>query len=93
MYEWERNCFIYTECRSLCFRDVAGPLFTKRTNLLPQDRVTSRSRAIGCHDYRIALKFDRHLGSPRAEVPVKIQSDWKGVNPNLAASRLHGILR
>ena len=27
-----------------------------------------------------------------AEVPVKFQSDWKSLNPNLAASRLHEIL-
>ena len=38
---------------------------------------------------RIALKFDRHLGSSVAEVPAKFQSDWKSLNPNLAASRLH----
>ena len=28
-----------------------------------------------------------------AEVPAKFQSDWKSLNPNLAASRLHEILR
>ena len=27
-----------------------------------------------------------------AEVPVKFQSDWKNLNPNLAASRLYEIL-
>ena len=37
--------------------------------------------------------FDRHLGSSAAEVPAKFQSDWKSLNPNLAASRLHEILR
>ena len=26
-------------------------------------------------------------------MPVKFQSDWKSLNPNLAASRLHEILR
>ena len=40
-----------------------GPLFNKRTDVLPQDLVKSRSRDIGCHNDRIALKFDRHLGS------------------------------
>ena len=35
----------------------------------------------------IALKFDRHLGSAAAEVPVKLSRDWKSLNPNLAASR------
>ena len=30
------------------------------------------------------------LSSAAAEVPVKFQSDWNGLHPNLAASRLHG---
>ena len=51
----------------------------------------SRSREIGCYDYRTALKFDRHLGSAAAEGPVKFQSDWKSLNPNLAISSLHEI--
>ena len=58
-----------------------------------QNLVKSRSREIGCYNDRIALKFDRHLGSAAAEVPVKFQSDWKSPNPNLAASRLHEIFR
>ena len=58
---------------------------------LPPDLVKSRSREFGF--YRIALKFDRHLGSTAAEVPVKFLSDWKSLNPNLAASRLREILR
>ena len=39
------------------------------------------------------MKFGRQFGSVAAEVPVKFQSDWKSLNPNLAASRLHEILR
>ena len=35
---------------------------------------------IGCYNNRIALS-------------VKFQSDWKSLNPNLAASRLHEVLR
>ena len=35
------------------------------------DLVKSRSHEIGCHYDRFALKFDRHLGSAAAEVPVK----------------------
>ena len=31
--------------------------------------------------------------SAAAEVPVKFQSDWKSLNPNLTASRHHEILR
>ena len=45
----------------------------------------SRSCEIGCCNGRIALKFDRHLGSAAA----KFQSHCKSLNPNLAASRLH----
>ena len=70
-----------------------GPLFTKRTDILPQDLVKSRRREIGCYNDRIALKFDRHLGITAAEEPVKFQGDWKGPNSNLAASRFHEILR
>ena len=42
---------------------------------------------------RVALKFDRHLGNGAAEEPVKCQSDWKSLNPSLAASRLREILQ
>ena len=51
---------------------TSGPLFTKRTDVLPQDLVKSRSREIECHIDRIAMKFDRHLGSVAALVPVKL---------------------
>ena len=53
----------------------------------------SRSHEIGHYIDRIALNFDRHLGSAAAEVPVKFQSYVKSLNLNLAASRLHEILR
>ena len=39
------------------------------------------------------MKFDRHIGSTAAEVPVKFQSDQTILNTNLAASRLYEILR
>ena len=42
------------------------PLFTKRTIVLPQNPVKSRSRKIGCYNDRIALKFNRHLGCTAA---------------------------
>ena len=48
---------------------------------------------VGCNNDRITLKFDRHLGSAAANVPVKLQSDWRSLTPNLAVSRLHEILR
>ena len=37
------------------------------------------------------MKCDRYLGSATGEVPVKFQSDWKSLIPNLVASRLHEI--
>ena len=58
-----------------------GPLFTKRTDVLPQ--VKSRSRDIRVQTFRIALKFDRHLGSTAVETPVKFQSDTVVLIPNL----------
>ena len=54
---------------------------------------TSRCREIGSLNYRIALKFDRHVGSTAAEVPVKFQSDRTILHTNLAASRLCEILQ
>ena len=44
-------------------------------------------------DDRIALKLRRHLNSAAANVPDKLQSDWKSMNTNRAASKLHEILR
>ena len=44
-------------------------------------------------DYRIALKFDWHIGNIAAEVPVKFQSDRTILNTNLAASRFCEILQ
>ena len=71
---------------------TSGALFTKRRNVLPQDREKSRSREMGYSD-RIALKFDRHLRSAAAEEPVKFQSDWISLNTNLSTSRLQEISR
>ena len=52
----------------------------------------SRSREIVCYNGRIALKFDKQLGSTVAEVPVKFQSDGKSLNQNPSASRLREML-
>ena len=73
--------------------DPAGPLFTKRTDVLLQNLVKSRSSEIGCYSDRVALKFGRHLHSAAADVHVNFQSDLESLNLNLAASRLHDILR
>ena len=72
---------------------TTGLQFTKRMGVLPQDLVKSRSREIGRYNDRIALEFDRHLGSAAAEVPVTFQSDCKSLNMNLAAPRVNEILR
>ena len=61
--------------------------------LLMPNLVKSQNREIGCYNDTITLKLDRLLGSIVAEVPVKFQSDWKSLNPNFGASRLHEILQ
>ena len=53
----------------------------------------SRSLEIGDYIDRMDLIFDRHLRNAAADVSVKCQSDWKSLNPNLAASRFHEISR
>ena len=60
---------------------------------IPPNLAKSRNRDIGCYNCRTALKLDRHLGSAATEGPVKFQSDWKSLNPNLATSRLYVILQ
>ena len=63
----------------------SGPLFTKHTDL-SQDVAKSRSRENGCYNDRIALKFDWHLGSAAAEVPVKFRAIRKA-NPEILQLR------
>ena len=70
-----------------------GPLFINQSDVLPLNLVKSRCREIGIYDDRIVLKLVRHLGSAAADLPVEFQSDWKSLNPNLAASSLNEILR
>ena len=60
-------------------------------SVLLEDLVKSRSREIRIQAFPIALKFDRHIGSSVAEVPVKLQNMI--INTfNLVASRLREIL-
>ena len=66
-----------------------GHLFTKRTDILPQDLGKSRGREIQVYTFPIAPKFDRHICSIATEMPVKFQSDTVIITSNLAASRLH----
>ena len=72
---------------------IPGPLFTKRADVLSQDVAKSRSGEIRVLTFPIALQFDRHLSGSAAEMPVKLQSDTIIITPNLAASRLHKIVR
>ena len=41
----------------------------------------------------IAPSYDRHSASSITEGPVKFQSDWKSLNPNLAAPKHNEILQ
>ena len=54
-----------------------GLLFTKRTNVLPQNLVKPRSRKIRVYTSPIAIKCDPLIGSGAAEIPVKFQSDTR----------------
>ena len=60
------SLFFVQFCMHIC-----GPLFTKQTDVLLQDLVKSRSYEIQVETFQIALKFDRHLCSSAAEMPVK----------------------
>ena len=44
-------------------------------------------------DVAMVVSLWKLTGSSAAEVPAKFHSDWKSLDPNLAASRLHEILR
>ena len=57
------------------------------------DILKSWSREIVNLNHRIALIFDRHIGSIAAGVPTEFQSIHTIVNANLAASRLYEILQ
>ena len=59
------------------------PLFTKRTDVLPQDIVKILSRKIQIQTFQIAVKFDRDLGSSAAEMPVKFQRDTVNIASNI----------
>ena len=72
---------------------ITWPLITKRTDVLPQYHVKSRSLYIRVNTFPIALKFNKHLGSSSVAIPVKFQSDKITMTSNLAASRLHDICR
>ena len=64
-----------------------GSHFNIRQDVLSWDLVKPRSREIGCLRYRIALKFDRHIGSSAANVPVKFQGDLTILNKSKGISK------
>ena len=70
-----------------------GPLFTKRTDVLPQDLVKSLSHEIRVKTFSIATKFDGHFSSSASEIPVKFQSDTIISTSDIAASSLHELLQ
>ena len=84
---------MWISAKSLSVWRQAGPRLNIRKDVFPLDLVKSRSHEIGTLNCRIDLKFDRHIGSTAAEVPVKLQSDRAILNTNLAASILYEILR
>ena len=64
-----------------------------RFNKPPLKISKPRSRRIRVWTLPIVLKFDKHLGSSAAEVPVKFQIYRIILNTNLATSSLHETLR
>ena len=80
---WPRNYHLHVYWVPQSF-PTSGPLFTKRTDVLPQDLVKSRSLEIWVQTFPITLKFERL---------VKFQSDMIITTFSLAASRLHEIWR
>ena len=53
----------------------ASIYFTKRTDVVSQYLVMSRSREIQVYAFQMALEFDRYIGNNATEMPVKFQSD------------------
>ena len=73
-------------------RNDPTPLFAI-TDVLLKDLVKRLSREHECCNDRIAFKFNSHICFAAAEAPVKHESDWKSLDPNLAALRLRDVLR
>ena len=51
------------------------PISNKTSYCKSLQSVKSQNREICIYDCPIALKFDRHIGSITADMPVKFQSD------------------
>ena len=76
-----------------CFMRISCAQRLNGEDVCPPNLMTSRGCVIKFYDNLIVLKFKWHLGSSSAKVPGKYQSDYKFLNLNLVASRLHEILR
>ena len=102
-YWWKTTLSVDVQ-RGTC-KDQVLPVFfsdhfctTSYHRFLSPLRLIARSKEVSkprdfIYNRPIALIFGRHLGSTAAEVPVKFQSDAIIKTTNLAASRLHEILR
>ena len=66
--------------------------FTKRTDVLPQDLVKTRSREVRVQNFLMKLKFCSNLGNRSANKPVKLQSDTFTMISNFEASKLLDVL-
>ena len=68
----------YTLFIGLDYSFASGPLFSKRTGVLPYDLVKSRRLEIGCYNDRIALIFNRYLDNrgPMQWLTFTITWDW-----------------
>ena len=78
-YFWEPEMYC---CDALCVLlwFSTGPLFTKWTDILPQDLAKPRSWEIQVSTFPITLTFARQLSSMAAEIPVKFQSETTIIN-------------
>ena len=57
-------------------------------------KISWRLEAARCDVIKIASLWNKiGISTAAAEVPVKIRSEWKILNPNLAALSLYEILR
>ena len=65
---------------------VGLSLFPKQADVLPQAVLKSRSHEIDIYTLIFALKFDGHIGSSAADMPVKFQSDIIIITPNRETS-------
>ena len=83
---WLGTSLVYMGADQIFIHAICNDTFSRQ-------QISVLSHEIGTLNSRIALKFDRHIGSTAAEVPVKFQSDRTILNTNLAASRLNEILR